>query len=74
MAEPALAQELDPVEFARRLEAIPGAQSGTLPAPAPTPEEPPAWGEIKESEEYKSLTFPEGRGDQGVCGHASRLY
>ena len=54
MAEPALAQELDPVEFARRLEAIPGAQSGTLPAPAPTPEEPPAWGEIKESEEYKS--------------------
>ena len=59
MAEPALAQELDPVEFARRLEAIPGAQSGTLPAPAPTPEEPPAWGEIKESEEYKSLTFPD---------------
>jgi len=59
MAEPAPAQELDPVEFARRLEAIPGAQSGTLPTPAPTPEEPPAWSEIKESDEYKALTFPD---------------
>lgn len=59
MAEPAPVQELDPVEFARRLEAIPGAQSGTLPTPAQTPEEPPAWSEIKESEEYKALTFPD---------------
>jgi len=29
------------------------------PEPAPKPEEPPAWSEIKASEDYKSLTYPE---------------
>lgn len=58
MAEPAPAQELDPAELSRRLETIPGAQSGTQPAPVAI-EEPPTWGEIKESEEYKTLTFPD---------------
>ena len=59
MAEPALAQELDPVELSRRLETIPGAQSGTLPTPAPAPEEPPTWSEIKDTDEYKALNFPD---------------
>jgi len=29
------------------------------PEPAPKPEEPPAWSEIKASEDYKTLTYPE---------------
>ena len=29
------------------------------PEPVPKPEEPPAWSEIKASEDYKSLTYPE---------------
>lgn len=58
MAVPAPAQELDPAELSRRLETIPGAQSGTQPAPVAI-EEPPTWNEIKESDEYKTLTFPD---------------
>ena len=58
MAVPAPAQELDPAELSRRLETIPGAESGTQPAPVVI-EEPPTWNEIKESEEYKTLTFPD---------------
>jgi hypothetical protein len=29
------------------------------PEPAPKPEEPPAWSEVKASEDYKTLTYPE---------------
>ena len=29
------------------------------PEPLPKPEEPPAWSEIKASEDYKTLTYPE---------------
>jgi hypothetical protein len=58
MAVPAPAQELDPAELSRRLETIPGAGSGTQPVPVAI-EEPPTWNEIKESDEYKALTFPD---------------
>jgi hypothetical protein len=59
MADPAPAQELDSAEFARRLETIPGGNIVNPPQPAPKIEEPPAWSEIKESEEYRTLNFPD---------------
>jgi hypothetical protein len=59
MAVPAPVQELDPAELARRLETIPGGNIVNPPQPAPQIEEPPAWSEIKESEEYKTLNFPD---------------
>ena len=55
MAAPVPAQELDPAELAKRLETIPGGDVVNPPQiPAPI-EEPPAWNEIKDSEEYKEI-------------------
>jgi hypothetical protein len=59
MAVPAPAQELDPAELARRLETIPGGNIVNPPQPSRKIEEPPAWNEIKESDEYKALNFPD---------------
>ena len=59
MAAPVPAQELDPAELAKRLETIPGGDVVNPPQiPAPI-EEPPAWNEIKDSEEYKALNYPD---------------
>jgi hypothetical protein len=59
MAAPVPAQELDPAELARRLEAIPGGDVANPPQLQAPIEEPPAWNEIKNSEEYKALNFPD---------------
>jgi len=53
MAE-AQVQELSSANKIRQL-----AGMDVEPEPAPKPEEPPAWSEIKASEDYKSLTYPE---------------
>jgi len=53
MAE-AQVQELSSANKIRQL-----AGMAVEPEPAPKPEEPPAWSEIKASEDYKSLTYPE---------------
>lgn len=53
MAE-AQVQELSSANKIRQL-----AGMAVEPEPAPKPEEPPAWSEIKASEDYKTLTYPE---------------
>jgi hypothetical protein len=53
MAE-AQVPELSSANKIRQLAGVP-----IEPQAAPMPEEPPAWGEIKDSEEYKKLTYPE---------------
>jgi hypothetical protein len=53
MAE-AQAEELSSANRIRQLVGMP-----VEPQQAPKPEEPPAWSEIKASEDYKSLTYPE---------------
>jgi len=53
MAE-AQVPELSSANKIRQLAGVP-----IEPQAAPLPEEPPAWGEIKDSEEYKKLTYPE---------------
>jgi hypothetical protein len=58
MAEQLPVQELDPAELSRRLENIPGGDVVNPPVQQAV-EEPPTWNEIKESDEYKALNFPE---------------
>jgi len=44
------------------------------PEPLPKPENPPAWSEIKESEDYKALTYPEQVDLARKWGEETKLY
>ena len=44
------------------------------PEPLPKPENPPAWSEIKESEDYKTLTYPEQVDLARKWGEETKLY
>lgn len=44
------------------------------PEPLPKPENPPAWTEIKESEDYKTLTYPEQVDLARKWGEETKLY
>jgi len=44
------------------------------PEPLPKPENPPAWAEIKESEDYKTLTYPEQVDLARKWGEETKLY
>jgi hypothetical protein len=70
MADQLPSQELDAVELNRRLQSIPGAAQ----EPAPSIQEPPAWKEIAESEDYKSLNFPDKLSLAKKWGEETKAY
>ena len=63
------ALELSSANRIRQLAGIP-----VEPEPLPKPENPPAWTEIKESEDYKTLTYPEQVDLARKWGEETKLY